>query len=141
MAYVFEHTVRSTELDSLGHVNNAKYLEYMEWARFEWISLAGFTWEELSRRQILPVVVNLNMNYRRELRLMERIKIVSTAGQIGKKSFVLHQEIYKENGELAADADFTMVMMDAKERRAVAVPEDLAAELVKHQQEQKTPLP
>lgn len=133
MAYQFLHTVRSTELDSLGHVNNAKYLEYLEWARFEWMSQAGFTWEELNRRQLLPVVVNLNLNYRRELRLLEKILIVSKTKEIGQKSFVLRQEIYKENGELAADADITMVMMDAKERRAVALPEDLIKELREHQ--------
>lgn len=136
MAYLFEHIVRSTELDSLGHVNNAKYLEYMEWARFEWICLAGFTWEELNRRQLLPVVVNLNLNYRQELRLMEKIRIVSTAGRIGKRSFVIHHEIYRENGDLAADADFTMVMMDAKERRAADLPEEWVAELLQHQKKE-----
>jgi thioesterase III len=25
--------VRPTELDNMGHVNNAKFLEYMEWGR------------------------------------------------------------------------------------------------------------
>ena len=28
--------VRPTELDSMGHVNNAKFLEYMEWSREDW---------------------------------------------------------------------------------------------------------
>jgi thioesterase-3 len=132
MAYVFQHTVRSTELDSLGHVNHAKYLEYMEWARFEWLCKAGYTWEELARRQILPVVVNANINYRRELRLMENITIVSTAGKIGNKSFVIRHELYKQNGVLACDADFTMVMMDAKARLAVELPAEWVEELRRH---------
>ncbi|WP_241254660.1 acyl-CoA thioesterase [Brevibacillus sp. SYP-B805] len=132
MAYVLEHTVRSTELDALGHVNNARYLDYMEWGRMEWLFQAGFTWEELNRRQILPVVVNANINYRQELRLREKVKIVSTVGSIGKKSFVIRHEIWKENGTLACDADFTMVIMDAVARRAIELPEDLVAELRRH---------
>ncbi|TGU69096.1 acyl-CoA thioesterase, partial [Mesorhizobium sp. M00.F.Ca.ET.186.01.1.1] len=33
MAHRFAFTVQSTDIDVIGHVNNAKYLEYMEWAR------------------------------------------------------------------------------------------------------------
>ena len=47
MAHRYHLTVRSTDIDVIGHVNNAKYLEYMEWARFEWIWEQGFTLDEL----------------------------------------------------------------------------------------------
>ena len=36
-----ELIVRSTEIDVNGHVNNAKYLEYLEWGREEWYEKAG----------------------------------------------------------------------------------------------------
>ncbi len=124
MKHVLFTTVRSTEIDSLGHVNNAKYLEYMEWGRVEWLTETGLTMDVLRRLGILPVVANININYRRELRLGQRVKIVSKLSQIGNKSFVVRHELYNEREELVSDADVTMVMIDAKERRAIPLPDE-----------------
>lgn len=124
--HLFDIVVRSTDVDFIGHVNNAKYLEYFEWARFDWICQLGLTIEELQRRQIMPVVVNININYRKELRMLEHVQVRSTALRAGEKSFVAKQELYNQKDELVCDAEFTMVMIDAKERRAVALPADLA---------------
>ncbi len=35
METAYEIVVRPTEVDVNGHVNNAKYVEYMEWGREE----------------------------------------------------------------------------------------------------------
>ena len=40
-----EIVVRSTEIDVNGHVNNAKYLEYLEWGREEWYERSGLSYE------------------------------------------------------------------------------------------------
>jgi thioesterase-3 len=127
--HLFDITVRSTDVDFIGHVNNAKYLEYMEWARFDWMCQLGFTLEELQRRAIMPVVVNIVINYRKELRMLEQIQVRSSAVRWGEKSFVIRQEVFNQKGELACDADVTMVMIDAKTRRAAALPADLASVL------------
>lgn len=39
---VIEIEVRPTEIDVMGHVNNAKYLEYMEWGREDWYNQWNF---------------------------------------------------------------------------------------------------
>ena len=36
-----EIVVRPTEIDVNGHVNNAKYVEYLEWGREEWYERNG----------------------------------------------------------------------------------------------------
>jgi thioesterase-3 len=122
--HLFNLTVRSTDVDFIGHVNNAKYLEYMEWARFDWICQLGLSLEELQRRAIMPVVVNIVINYRKELRMLEQVQVRSSAVRMGEKSFVIRQELFNQKGELACDADITMVMMDAKTRRATALPDE-----------------
>jgi len=43
MKTTLEIPVRSTEIDFLGHVNNTKYLDYMQWGREEWYMQAGMT--------------------------------------------------------------------------------------------------
>ena len=63
--------VRSTEIDVLGHVNNAKYLEYLEWGREDWYNRIGLPFEAFSEMGVGTVTVNININYRKEARLGE----------------------------------------------------------------------
>ena len=53
---VFKYPVQIGEshLDTFGHVNNAKYLEIFEDARWELISKNGYGLEEVHRRKIGP---------------------------------------------------------------------------------------
>lgn len=132
MEHRFDLIVRSTDIDVIGHVNNAKYLEYMEWARFDWIWKQGFTLEELKRRGFMPVVVNISINYRKELRMLEEVQVRTTVVKMGTKSFVIRHELYNQQDELVADGDVTMVMIDAKTRRSIALPEELTASLQKN---------
>ncbi|GED59664.1 thioesterase family protein [Brevibacillus formosus] len=130
MAHRYHLTVRSTDIDVIGHVNNAKYLEYMEWARFEWIWEQGFTLDELRRRAIMPVVVNININYRKELKMREEVTAITTVVKVGEKSFVIRQELYNASEVLVADADVTMVMIDASTRQSISLPVELKEALL-----------
>lgn len=129
MAHRFDFTVQSTDIDVIGHVNNAKYLEYMEWARFDWIWEQGFTLDEMKRREMMPVVVNININYRKELLMREKVYAITTVVSVGGKSFVLRHELYNEAEQLVAVGDVTMVMIDAKTRRSISLPADLTEAL------------
>lgn len=129
MEHRFLLTVRSTDVDVIGHVNNAKYLEYMEWARFDWLLQQGLTLEELRRRGFMPVVAHISINYRKELHMLEEVQIRTTVIKKGTKSFVIRHELYNQHEELAADGDVTMVMIDAKTRRSIALPEELVASI------------
>ncbi|GAB1532512.1 MULTISPECIES: acyl-CoA thioesterase [Brevibacillus] len=130
MAHRYHLTVRSTDIDVIGHVNNAKYLEYMEWARFEWIWEQGFTLDELRRRAIMPVVANININYRKELKMREEVTASTTVVKVGEKSFVIRQELYNATDVLVADADVTMVMIDANTRQSISLPVELKEALL-----------
>ncbi|MDC0760910.1 thioesterase family protein [Brevibacillus sp. AG] len=130
MAHRYNLTVHSTDIDVIGHVNNAKYLEYMEWARFEWIWEQGFTLDELRRRAIMPVVVNININYRKELKMREEVTALTTVIKVGEKSFVIRQELYNAVDVLVADADVTMVMIDANTRQSISLPVELKETLL-----------
>jgi acyl-CoA thioesterase FadM len=55
--------VRPNDLDSLGHVNNAIVLEYLEAGRWAW--LAHHRLKRTGR--VLPVVSRLEIDYRREI--------------------------------------------------------------------------
>lgn len=124
-------TVRSTELDAYGHVNNAKYLEYLEWGRFEW-----FRANELSLELFGPglgaVVANVNINYRREARLEERLRIDTRLVHLGDSSFRFAQEIIgDDDGVLRSDATVTGVAYDVKHRRAATIPAEVREGLLR----------
>jgi thioesterase-3 len=111
-----EIKIRGYHLDMFGHVNNARYLEFLEegrWAFFDgnpdfFNHLNGLTF----------FVVNININYRRPATLGDVLDIHTHLSKIGNTSGVLRQEAYnKKTGELTADADITFVITDAKTQK------------------------
>lgn len=125
MKIELEIIVRSTEIDVNGHVNNAKYLEYLEWGREEWYEQAGLDYGTFLKLGIQTVTVNVNINYRKEVRQGERLTIVTTPERVGRTSFVLSQEVHNAAGEIVADAKVTSVTMGVQEHKGVEVPEAL----------------
>jgi len=126
METVLDIIVRPTEIDVNGHVNNAKFVEYLEWGREEWYERNGLPHDRLQELGALTVAVNLNLNYRRECRQGERLTIVTRPEKLGRTSFTVAQEIRKPDGELAADATVVLVTIDPTTRKPRVVPPELA---------------
>src|ERR1700730_2042759 len=112
MKVPLEIVVRSTEIDVNGHVNNAKYLEYLEWGREEWYEQVGLSYETFLKLGIQTVTVNISINYRKECRQGDRLTIVTEPMRLGNTSFVLLQTITNHANEVVADATVTSVTMD-----------------------------
>ena len=121
-----EIVVRPTEVDVNGHVNNAKYVEYMEWGREEWYERHDLPYDRLLSLGAVTVTVNLNPNFRRECRQGEVLTILTRPDRLGRTSFVLRQEIRKRDGKVAADGLITMVTIDPATRTSRPVPDELA---------------
>lgn len=117
--------VRSTEIDVNGHVNNAKYLEYLEWGREEWYEKAELPYAAFLAMGIQTVTVNINVNYRKECRQGDRLIVRTEPERAGRTSYVLKQEIVNELGERCADASVTCVTMDAGTRKSRELPPEL----------------
>lgn len=118
--------VRSTEIDVNGHVNNAKYIEYLEWGREDWYERLGLDHATLLGMGAVTVTVNLDVNFRRECRQGEGLTIHTRAERLGRTSFVLAQEIVNEAGDRVVDALVTTVTIDPRTRRPRPVPEEMA---------------
>lgn len=120
--------VRPTEIDAMGHVNNAKYLEYMEWSREDWYNRVGLPFDAFKEMNVGTVTVNININYRKEARLGQKLTISTEPVKKGRTSFVLKHQIVNERGELVADAEVINCTIDLTARKAVPLP----AQLTKH---------
>ncbi|ASS74358.1 thioesterase [Tumebacillus algifaecis] len=117
--------VRSTEIDVNGHVNNAKYLEYLEWGREEWYERADLHYDQFTKLGLQTVTVNININYRKECKQGDLLTITTTPERMGNTSYSLKQEIFNQHGEQVADAIVTSVTMDIASRKSRPVPDVL----------------
>lgn len=125
--------IRGYHLDLYGHVNNARYLEFLEEARWDFleqqVDISEFTGSGLGL-----AVVNININYRRGAYVGEEVEVVTSLARLGNKSAVIHQDVVLKGTEtLVADADVTFVVTDQKAQKAVALEGDLRATLEKWQ--------
>ena len=128
---VFEYDVliREFHLDSFGHVNNAAYVMLYEEARWDFITKNGYGLDYILKHQIGPVILDLNVRFKRELMNREPIKITSqTIEVLSSKILILEQIMYKQDGKIASEAKFTVGLFDMKERKLTeSTPEWLQA--------------
>ncbi|GIF71940.1 acyl-CoA thioesterase [Asanoa siamensis] len=98
-------TVRGYELDSLGHLNQAVYLQYAEHARWEILRAAGLEQATLLDSGVAPVVLETTIKYRRELRAGDEVDVSCEFRWGEGRTFGMHQEIRRTDGTLAAELD------------------------------------
>ncbi len=125
-AQVFEYKVliRESHLDTFGHVNNAVYLQLFEEARWEIINTRGYGLEQVLRSRIGPTILEVRVQFRREIRNRELITIRSWVEKVSGKIMSLKQVMVKENGEEACVADFTIGLFDLNQRRLIEPTEE-----------------
>ena len=121
-----ELRVQDNEIDELGHVNNARFLEYFERARMDWYNRCDPTLNTVAGKHLGTVVVNIDVNFRRECFSGARLAVVTRPQTRGRKSYVLHQEIFDDDGACVCDANVTSVIMDMSTRKTAPLPASLA---------------
>lgn len=121
--------VRGYHLDVYQHVNNARYLEFLEEARWQWLEEAkAFTW--LLEQKLAFVVVNININYRRPAVLGDVLEVSSDIKQLNGKSGIITQHILLAGSEtVVADAALTFVCIDLRTQKAVPLEGELRQRL------------
>ncbi len=120
MGHTIEIKIRGYHLDLFGHVNNARYLEFLEearWAAFE----KTVDLEQMARRGWAFTVVNININYRRPALMNDVLRIETFIAEWRRRSALIRQEVRNtESGDIVADADVTFVIFDTgKQQTAV----------------------
>ncbi len=121
--------VRGYHLDVYQHVNNARYLEFLEEARWQWLEeVDAFHW--LMEQKLAFVVVNININYRRPAVLGDVLHIESEVAQLSGKSGIIAQRVLLADDEtVVADAMLTFVCIDLRTQKAVPMEGELRERL------------
>lgn len=123
-----EIIVRGYHLDGYQHVNNARYLEFLEEDRWACMS------DEIdcfAEQKIAWVIANININYRLPAVLGQHLIIETTISEIGNKSSIATQIIRcKETNNIVVDAEVTFVLFDTKINKAVPIIDELLETLL-----------
>jgi acyl-CoA thioester hydrolase len=120
--YVVPWQVIFRDLDAFGHVNNAVFFTYFEWARTK-------MWLEMTQRSeatdISFIVVRAECDFRHQIAL-ETIEIGVRIGEMRTSSFDTTYEIRKVNdGQLAATGRVVLVLFDWKTQSKVPIGDEL----------------
>lgn len=105
--------LRWGDMDALGHVNQAVYHELLEEARTAMITALP------TPQKGAFVMARVELNYRREIPLNHRyVEVTLRVEAIGRSSVTVSQQIFRSDGELAADGQSVLVAWDSERRRS-----------------------
>ena len=111
--------VRGYHEDRFGHVNNARYLEFLEEGRWDYLDRRG-PQGGFHVLGVFPVVAHLSILYRRPAVAGDMLRITTCVSEAGSRKLVMHQEIHQvESNKLCCEADVGIVLVDADTGRPV----------------------
>jgi acyl-CoA thioester hydrolase len=125
--------VRWGDMDFNAHMKNTAYLDMSGDVRMMYFVEQGFSMREFERLKMGPVVMRDELEYFREMRLLESIKVnLLVAGLSNDASrFIFRNEFFREDGKIVSRVTSTGGWLGHVERRLVAPPDQLANVILK----------
>jgi acyl-CoA thioester hydrolase len=118
-------TVRWGDMDSMGHVNNAKYFTYCESARMSYFAAIGM-YDHREGDKHGPALAAAHLNFRAQVRYPADLDVLTRVSEIGRSSFRMEYEIVqRDSRERVADGHGIIVWVDYATGRSTPMPESL----------------
>jgi len=115
--------VRYGDLDAQRHVNNAKYLTYMEQARLEYVRHLGL-WDGESFAELGMIVAEVQITYRAPIHFGQPVRVGVRVSRLGNKSMLWEYSIENaQDGNILATATSVQVAYDYQAGSSMPVPE------------------
>jgi acyl-CoA thioester hydrolase len=115
--------VRYGDLDPQWHVNNTKFLAYMEQARFNYLLAAGL-WDGKSFLDLGLIVADAHVSFKAPIELGQKIRVGVKVGHVGTKSLRFDYQIEDvDAGQILATGETTMVAFDYHTHTSIPVSE------------------
>ena len=115
------------DMDFNSHMKNTAYLDKSGDVRMLFFSENGFPMKEFSRLRIGPVVMKDEVEYYKEINLLDEIRATLAIAGFSKDGsrFIIRNEFYRPDGKLAARVTSTGGWMDLNARKLTAPPDGL----------------
>lgn len=126
----FSHTfiVGWEHLDMNAHMKNTAYLDFAVTTRMLYFQSQGFSMREFERLRVGPVVRRDEIEYFRESRLLDTLRVTFALAGISDDAarFRLRNELFRADGQRAARLTSEGGWLDLQARKLIAPPELLA---------------
>jgi acyl-CoA thioester hydrolase len=126
MDFKFYHPieVRYGDLDPQGHLNNARYLTYMEQARIQYIKHLGLMKGD-SFIDLGVILADIHITFRAPVQFGQAVRVGVRVSRMGNKSMdMLHVMEDAESGEVLASGNAVVVAYDYHNSRSVPISEE-----------------
>lgn len=125
--YEIQVTVRFSETDALGHINNTSYFIYLEEARIRFIESLGFYMDTQKWNFILA---STKCDFLSQGYFNQQLVIKTYVSKIGSKSFHLNHDIFlKGTNEIVAKGNAIMVYFNFEKQISEPLPALLREDL------------
>ncbi len=126
--------IRFGDMDAMGHVNNAKYLTYMETARLNYARDLSL-WTSWPPGDIGPIMAKVTLEYKLPLNLADRaVDVYTRVIRLGNKSYDMeHLIVRKHDGMVAAYGLVVLVVYDYRNGQSAAIPETWREKIVAYE--------
>lgn len=113
--------VRWGDMDAFQHVNNARYLTYLEQARLAWLDTLDKSW---MGPHCMPVLAAAQVNYRKPIVWPASVDVALACERIGTSSLTIgHRIIDREKPDtLYCDGHVVLVWIDPEAGTPVPLP-------------------
>jgi len=105
-------SVRFSETDMYGHVNNVSPFIYFEEARIAYLNSIGFLSKDMRQKDGI-IVADLQCNYLKELYFGDDIRVYVKTASVGNTSFDIHYKVMREK-EVILTARGRLVYIDTE---------------------------
>ncbi len=124
----FRDTVKSWEMDVIGHLSAHFYVERFSQATMQTMAAIGITPDYARENQRGGSTFEMNLFYFSELNAGDTVAIHTAITDVGNSSFrILHKMVNQRTGKLCAALGQFGVFFDLETRRPVTLPDDIRA--------------
>lgn len=106
--YETDIQVRFRDLDPMGHVNNAVFATYLEFARVSYLREEGLT----GSSDVGAVLAHQSVDYERPIEFGDSVTVTLEVGDLGETSIPMDYEILVDD-DRAATAESVLVLWDS----------------------------
>ncbi|MFT4179332.1 MAG: thioesterase family protein [Thermomonas sp.] len=111
--------LRWSDLDAFNHVNNARYLTFLEQARIEWFETIGEPWVT---EESAPVVASATLNFKRPIEYPANVSVELFTERLGNTSVTIGHRIVADDGTLHCDGNVVAVWVDRRNGKPTPLP-------------------
>ena len=123
--------IRTFHTDAFGHVNNSKYLELLEEARWQFAEHIGLI-PLLTEYNLGFIIIDLNMRFRVPVFEGETIQVFTSLIALGSASGDVKQTVHKQGDkQIALKAQYHFILIDRKTGRSVPIESEIRDLLLK----------